>query len=284
MSRPVTVACLQTRPMPDFKTALSEALDLAKQAVSEGAELLCLPEYCGGLKTDGAAFAPPHAAEKDHPVIEGLRNFAAVNSVDVLIGSVAVTGQGAKFKNRGLYVDHTGEIISRYDKIYLFDVNLSETEVYRESDRVEPGDQAVVVDTRFGRIGHSICYDLRFAQLYRDMAQAGAEILFCPAAFAVPTGKAHWHVLNRSRAIENGAFMISPCAVGDVPGGGASYGHSLVISPWGEILSDGGDGQSVTLAQIDLDLVGSTRNRIASLQHDRPYTLVGKEPVSAAAE
>lgn len=284
MSRTVTIANLQTRPMPDFDTALAEAVSLADEAVAQGAELLCLPEYCGGLKTDGAAFAPPHAAEADHPVINGLRDYAAKNGVDILIGSVAVTGQGAKFNNRSLYVDRTGAILSRYDKIFLFDVNLSETEVYRESDRVEPGSQAVIADARFGRIGHSICYDLRFAQLYRELAQAGAEILVCPAAFAVPTGQAHWHVLNRSRAIENGAFMISPCAHGAVPGGGASYGHSLIVNPWGEIQSDGGDAAGISMATIDLDLVAATRQRIASLQHDRPYRLTTDEPVSTAAE
>ncbi|MEJ6708104.1 MAG: carbon-nitrogen hydrolase family protein [Amylibacter sp.] len=284
MSRPVTVANLQTRPMPDFETALSEAISLAERAVADGAKLLCLPEYCGGLKTDGAAFAPPHAPEAEHPVLEGLRNFASANNVDMLVGSIAVTGQGAKFNNRGFYVDKSGDILSRYDKIFLFDVNLSQTEVYRESDRVEPGNQAIVADTRFGRIGHSICYDLRFAQLYRDLAQGGAEMMFCPAAFAVPTGQAHWHVLNRARAIENGAFMISPCAVGAVSGGGASYGHSVIVDPWGEILSDGGDATGVTMAQFDLDLVAQTRARIASLQHDRPYSTVQNEPITTAAE
>lgn len=284
MTRSVTIANLQTRPMPDFDTALAEAIGLADRAVAGGADLICLPEYCGGLKTDGAAFAPPHAPEADHPVVNGLRNYAAKNGVDVLIGSVAVTGQGEKFNNRGFYVDRSGAVLSRYDKIFLFDVNLSETEVYRESDRVEPGTRAVIADTRFSRIGHSICYDLRFAQLYRDLAQAGAELLFCPAAFAVPTGQAHWHTLNRARAIENGAFMISPCAHGAVPGGGASYGHSLIVNPWGEILSDGGDMPGLTMATIDLDLVAATRKRIASLQHDRPYSLTSNGPISTAAE
>jgi predicted amidohydrolase len=271
MTRILNVACLQTKPQPDFETALAEALALAETAVASGAELLCLPEYCGGLKTDGAAFAPPFAAEAEHPVLTGLRDFAAKRGVDILIGSIAVQGRGKKFNNRSYYIDRSGEIISRYDKIFLFDVNLSPTEVYRESDRVEPGNRAIVADTRFGRIGHSICYDLRFAQLYRDLAQAGAEILFCPAAFAVPTGRAHWHVLNRARAIENGAYMISPCAIGAVSGGGASYGHSLIVNPWGEIVADGGEIAGVSMAQIDLDLVAQTRARIASLTHDRKY-------------
>lgn len=274
MSRMLNLACLQTRPQPDFKPALDEALALAKRATADGAELLCLPEYCGGLKTEGDTFAPPVAEERTHPVLNGLREFAAANSVDILIGSVAVKGTGPKLKNRSFYIDKSGDILSRYDKIFLFDVNLSETETYRESDCVEPGNQAVVVDTRFGRIGHSICYDLRFAQLYRDLAQAGAEILVCPAAFAVPTGNAHWHVLNRARAIENGAFMVSPGAVGPVPGGGATYGYSVVVNPWGEILADGGPSHGVVHAKLDLDLVAQTRARVPSLSHDRAYSAV----------
>ena len=284
MPREVTIANLQTRPMPNFSKALSEAIVLMDRAVVDGADLLCLPEYCGGLKTNGAAFAPPHAPESEHPVVNGLRDYAAKHGIDILIGSVAVTGRGPKFKNRGFYVDRSGEILSRYDKIFLFDVNLSETEMYRESDRVEPGNQAIVAETRFGRIGHSICYDLRFGQLYRDLAQAGAEMLFCPAAFAVLTGQAHWHTLNRARAIENGAFMISPCAYGAVSGGGASYGHSLIVDPWGEILSDGGSAAGVTMATINLDLVASTRKRIASLQHDRNYTITNEGAPSSAAK
>ena len=284
MTRKVTIANLQTRPMPDFYSALNEAISFMDKAIAGGADLICLPEYCGGLKTDGAAFAPPHLPESEHPVINGLCDYAAKHSVDILIGSVAVSGSGPKFTNRSFYVDRSGEILSRYDKIFLFDVDLSDTEKYRESDRVEPGNKAIVTTTRFGRIGHSICYDLRFAQLYRDLAQAGAEILVCPAAFAVPTGKAHWHTLNRARAIENGAFMISPCAHGLVSGGGASYGHSLIVNPWGEILSDGGDSPGVTVTIIDLDLVASTRKRISSLQHDRPYTIQVGELINRAAE
>ena len=272
MTRPLHVACLQTRPQPDFETALTEALGLAEAAVGAGAELLCLPEYCGGLKTEGVGFAPPVASEQDHPVINGLRDFAAKRDVDVLIGSVAVKGTTKRYLNRSLYVDQTGAVLGRYDKIHLFDVNLSESEIYRESDTVEPADQAVTVKTRFGTFGFSICYDLRFPHLYRDLAQSGAEVLMIPAAFAVPTGQAHWHVLNRARAIENGAFVIAPCAVGAVAGGGASYGHSLVVNPWGEIIADGGDIPGVVNTQIDLDLVAKTRARVPSLGHDRPYS------------
>lgn len=153
----------------------------------------------------------------------------------------------------------------------MFDVDLAEGARYRESDTVQPGAAAQVYDTPLGKIGHTICYDLRFPGLYRDLAQAGAEILCCPAAFTKMTGEAHWHVLNRARAIENTAYVVSPCAVGAVPGGGESYGHSLVVSPWGEVLADGGDIPGVIHAQLDLDLVAETAGRVPSLGHDRAY-------------
>ncbi|MGB0504861.1 MAG: carbon-nitrogen hydrolase family protein [Pikeienuella sp.] len=267
------IACLQTRPMADFTSALAEALNLAEQAVSSGASFLLLPEYCGGLKGAGAKLTPPAATEEDHPVLAGLRAFAAKHNVWMLIGSIAIAGQAGKIINRGFMIDDTGAIRSRYDKIHMFDIQLSETEVYEESATVSAGNQAVLVDTPLGCVGHSICYDLRFPQLYRDMAQAGAEILVTPAAFTKKTGQAHWHVLNRARAIENGAFVIAPCAVGEVPGGGEAYGHSLIIAPWGEVLADGGPEAGIVLADIDITQVASARQRIPALSHDRDYDL-----------
>ena len=257
--------------MPDFQSALDEALTLANTAADGGAKLIALPEYCGGLRTEGSAFAPPAAPEADHPVLAGLRDFADRRGVWLVIGSLAVTGTGGKIVNRGFVVDDGGEIRSRYDKIHLFDIDLSATESYRESALVDGGKNAVLVETPFGRLGHTICYDLRFPGLYRDLAKAGAEILLVPAAFTKKTGEAHWHVLNRARAIENGAFVVAPCAIGPVEGGGASYGHSLIVGPWGEVLADGGNGPGVVHATIDLDQVDETRRRIPSLSHDRQY-------------
>ncbi len=273
MTRPVPIACLQTRPMPDFTSALDEALGLARTAADGGAKLIALPEYCGGLRTEGSAFAPPAAREADHPVLAGLREFADRHGVWLVIGSLAVAGSSDKIVNRGFVIDESGEIRSRYDKIHLFDIDLSKTESYRESALVDGGGQAVLVETPFGMLGHTICYDLRFPGLYRDLAKAGAEILLVPAAFTKKTGEAHWHVLNRARAIENGAFVVAPCAIGPVEGGGASYGHSLIVGPWGEVLADGGDDPGVVHATIDLDQVVETRQRIPSLSHDRPFTL-----------
>ncbi|PWE33783.1 nitrilase [Maritimibacter sp. 55A14] len=273
MPRPLDIACLQTRPRPDFRSALDEALPLAEAAVQAGADFLFLPEYCGGLASRGSALAPPFAAEAAHPVLAEMQAFAARRQVWMMLGSLAVEGPAGKIVNRGYVLDDQGRVRSRYDKIHLFDVKLSEQEIYRESATVAPGGQAVLIDTPFGRIGHTICYDLRFPQLFRDLAKAGAEIICVPAAFTRRTGEAHWHVLNRARAIENGVFIVSPCAVGEVPGGGETYGHSLVVSPWGEVIADGGTLPGVVQATIDLDRVAATRARVPSLSHDRPYTL-----------
>jgi len=273
MSRPVNIACLQTQPKPDFQSALAEALSLADVAVGVGAQIIALPEYCGGLRTEGSLFSPPAAIESEHPVLLGLQQFAAERGVWVVVGSIAVPGPGGKVYNRGFVIDDTGAIRSRYDKLHLFDIALSETRVYKESARIEPGDCAAIVDTPFGRLGYSICYDLRFPNLYRELAQAGAEILLVPAAFTRQTGEAHWHILNRARAIENGAYVVAPCAIGHVDGGGESYGHSLIINPWGEVLADGGDLRGVVNTSIDLDQVAETRQRIPSLSHDRAYQL-----------
>ena len=271
--RLLNIACLQTSPQPDFQSALDLAVSLAEEAITNGAEFIATPEYCGGLKTEGSTFAPPSAPEESHPVLSGLQTFAKNKNKFVLIGSIAIDGPDNKILNRSFVIDNQGNIVSRYDKIHLFDVNLSEQQSYRESASVHGGNNAVICQTPFAKMGQTVCYDLRFPNLYRELSQSGAEILFVPAAFTKKTGEAHWHVLNRARAIENGAFVVAPCAIGKVDGGGASYGHSLIINPWGEILADGGDQVGVISAVIDIDEVGIARQRIPSLCHDRSFAL-----------
>ena len=271
-TREVRIGCVQTPALPTFDEAIEAACRLAGDAVAAGAELVCLPEYCGGLKSENGMLKPPAAPEASHPVLEALRAFTRDAGVWMLIGSVAVDGPEGRLINRGFMVDDKGEIRARYDKIHLFDVDLSETERYRESAVINPGGQAVVTDTPWGRLGMSTCYDLRFPHLYRSLAQAGAEILAVPAAFMKVTGQAHWHVLNRARAIENGAVVVAPCAVGPVPGGGAVYGHSLIVSPWGEVLAEGGAGVGTIVATVDMESVASVRRRVPSLRHDRPFS------------
>ena len=271
MSRPLHIACLQLEPKADFESALREIILRAETAVNVGSELLAMPEYCGGLETRGGAFVPPAALEHEHPVLQGLCEYADKRKVWMVVGSIAVKAPNGKLFNRGYVIDDRGNIRSRYDKIHLFDIELSQQKSYQESKLISAGNQAVITETPFGIIGHTICYDLRFPQLYRDLAQAGAEMLFVPAAFTKKTGQAHWHVLNRARAIENGAFVIAPCAIGAVQGGGASYGHSLIVNPWGEVLADGDTIPGVIHATIDLDMVAATRQRIPSVLTDKPY-------------
>ncbi len=245
-------------------------MPLAQAAVQAGADILFLPEYCGGLKAEGSKVMAPSAPEGKHPFLQEMQEFSAKNDIWLNLGSIAVDGPDGRIINRGYMLDNTGAVRGSYDKIHMFDIQLSETEIYRESARVSPGDRAVIHDTPFARIGHTICYDLRFPGLFRSLAQAGAEIIICPAAFTRKTGEAHWHVLNRARAIENTRFVISPCAFGPVPGGGESYGHSLIVNPWGEVIADGGTQSGVVQARIDLDEVADAAGRVPSLSHDRP--------------
>ena len=252
--------------------AIDEAMPMADSAARAGAQILFLPEYCGGLASDGRKFCPPSAPEATHAALAAFQDFARKRNVWVNLGSVAVDGPDGKLINRGFMIAPDGRITGRYDKIHLFDVNLGET-IYRESDTVEPGGQAVVHETGLARLGHAICYDLRFPNLFRSMAQGGADILCCPAAFTKVTGEAHWHVLNRARAIENTRFVVSACAVGPVPGGGECYGHSLVVAPWGDVLADGLALSGVVHAQLDLDQITAAQGKIPSLEHDRPFTL-----------
>ena len=265
------IACLQTRPMPTMESAIAEVMPMAEAAARSGAQMLFLPEYCGGLASDGVRLCPPSEPEPRHPVLAALREFAAERRVWVSIGSIAIDGANGKIINRGYMIDDKGAILGHYDKIHLFDVDLSDDAVYRESETVTGGSAAQVFETPLGRVGHTICYDLRFPGLFRDLAQAGAEIICCPAAFTKMTGEAHWHVLNRARAIENTCFVVSPCAVGPIEGGGESYGHSLVVSPWGEVLADGGNIPGVIHAEINLEAVGETARRVPSLRNDRAY-------------
>jgi predicted amidohydrolase len=175
--------------------------------------------------------------------------------------------------NRSCLIDRNGRIAARYDKIHLFDVDVEAGKSVRESATIAPGDEAVVAAAEGAVFGLSICYDLRFAQLYRTLAQAGAELLAVPAAFTRLTGQAHWHVLNRARAIENGAFVVAPCQYGTLAGGAECYGHSLIVDPWGRVLADGGEEEGFVIAEIDLAEVAAARRRIPSLRHDRPFRL-----------
>ena len=191
----------------------------------------------------------------------------------LLVGSQLILEDG-RICNRSFLLDPDGEIRARYDKLHMFDIELANGEAYRESDAIAPGDKAVVVDTPLGRIGLSVCYDLRFGALYRALAHAGAEIITIPAAFTQTTGKAHWHTLVRARAIETGAYVIAPNQCGHHCDKRYSFGHSLIVDPWGEILADGGAEPGIVYADIDLERVTRARARIPVLENERTFTLV----------
>ncbi|MGB5871506.1 MAG: carbon-nitrogen hydrolase family protein [Albidovulum sp.] len=251
--------------------------DLVRKAAGGGAKFVLTPEVTNCLSSDRAHQNAVLQHEEDDRTLAALRAEAAEAGVWLLIGSLGLltTGADGRFANRSFLIAPDGAIAARYDKIHMFDVTVSKTESYHESAGYRPGDRAVVADTPFARIGMTICYDLRFAQLYRRLAQAGAGVLTIPAAFNDTTGAAHWESLLRARAIENGAFVLAPaqCGTHAAHQGRArrTHGHSLAISPWGEVLADGGSDVGVTLVDLDLDQVASARARVPSLTHDRSY-------------
>jgi predicted amidohydrolase len=276
MPRKLTVACIQNCATPDVRHNIETTLRLAGAAAADGARLIVTPEYFSGLETRDGLFLPGAYAEADHPVLPAFSEAARKLGVWFLLGSIGVLNDDGRISNRSYLINAAGELVAQYDKIHMFDVDLDGGS-YRESATISPGHQAIVADTPWARIGLSICYDLRFAALYRQLAMMGAEVLATPAAFTKVTGEAHWHVLQRARAIENGCFVIAPCQYGGISGGGECYGHSLIIDPWGKVLADAGDGEGYIVVTLDLDEVAAARNRIPSLQHDRPIQSAGQD-------
>ena len=281
MSTTFKAACIQNRATPDVQENIANTVRMTREAAAAGASLICLPEYFSGLHTENGKIHPVAFAEADHPVIPAFAAEAKSLGVEILLGSLGVTAPDGRINNRGYYLNARGEIMVRYNKIHMFDVRLDAETVIQESATISPGDEAVLAPTPWGPLGLSICYDLRFAALYRSLAHDGAKMLAVPAAFTKVTGQAHWHVLNRARAIETGSFVIAPCQHGELAGGGECYGHSLIIGPWGEVLADGGEGEGVVVAEIDLAEADAARARIPALSHDRSF---GRQAHAEAAE
>ena len=271
------IALIQLTVTDDPVANLAATLGFVRQAHAEGAEFILTPECTNGLWSNRAAQKAMLRLEEDDATLAALRDEAGKLGVWLLIGSLALlTGDSdGRFANRSFLIRPDASIAARYDKIHMFDVNVSETEVYRESAAFRPGSQAVIAQTPFAPIGMTVCYDVRFATLYRKLAQGGAQIITVPAAFNHITGAAHWETLLRARAIENGAFVLAPAQTGfhaEAGGKGRrTYGHSLAIAPWGEVLADGGTEPGVTLVDLDLTQVADARGRVPSLQHDRGF-------------
>ncbi|THH34675.1 carbon-nitrogen hydrolase family protein [Aliishimia ponticola] len=256
---------------------LATVLAMMADAVAQGAEFVLTPEVTNCVSTSRTHQQSVLSLPDDDATLAALKAAAAEHGIWVLIGSLALkTGDvDGRFANRSILVNPTGEIVAQYDKIHMFDVDIDEHESHRESSGYRPGARAVVADAPFGPVGLSVCYDMRFPQLYQALARAGARVLTAPAAFSPVTGAAHWHSLLRARAIETGCFVIAPAQTGthrSTTGKERStYGHSLVISPWGEVLLDAGTETGVYMFDLDLDRVDDARRRVPSLQNARSF-------------
>jgi deaminated glutathione amidase len=278
MSGAFTAACIQFTAGPDPEPNILAVADMVRRARNDGADFVMTPEVTNFIES-GRRRHEKARRESDDPALAAFRDLARDTGVWLLAGSLVIDIAGepgvaeaeTRLANRSFLIDPEGAITARYDKIHMFDVDLANGESYRESSAYRPGSRTIVAATPWGRLGLSVCYDLRFPYLYRALAKAGADFLTIPSVFTVPTGRAHWHVLMRARAIETGCFVFAPAQWGEHAGGRRSYGHSLIVDPWGEVLADGGEGVGVVSARIDPARVAEVRRMVPSLSHDREF-------------
>jgi predicted amidohydrolase len=271
------VAALQLCASDDPTANLDMTLPMVQQAAEMGAQFIATPEVTNCVSSSRRHQNNVLSLQEWDETLAELRAAANQFGVWISVGSLALKlPDENRFTNRSFLIAPSGRIVAQYDKIHMFDVTLSETEQYRESDGYRPGDRAVIADTEFGKIGMTICYDIRFPHLFRGLAKSGASILLIPAAFARPTGRAHWEVLLRARAIETGCFVIAAAQTGEhktsLGQPRKTYGHSMIVSPWGEILADAGEDQSIIYTELDLSLVESTRARVPSILSNQSFS------------
>ncbi|MCC5985775.1 MAG: carbon-nitrogen hydrolase family protein [Rhodobacteraceae bacterium] len=270
-------ALIQMTSSDDPQANCATVLAHLRAAAKAGAQIALTPEDTNCVSTSGSHKRAVLATEAEDPTLAAVRAEAAALGLWVLLGSLVLRTDdpNGRFANRSMLIGPDGAVTARYDKIHMFDVDVSETDTWRESDGFRPGDQAVVAQTPLGSFGLTICYDLRFPHLYRALAQAGAQVLTVPSAFLPETGKAHWEVLLRARAIETGAFVLAPAQTGEhaAQKGRArrTHGHSMAVAPWGEVLADAGTAPGMTLVDLDLSQVDRARTRIPALRHDRGF-------------
>ena len=264
-------ACIQVSATNDMDENIQAAAALACDARAAGAELVVMPENVSMMEWGRSNIIAKALPEDQHKALHSFRELARETGLWLHCGSLSVLLENDKVANRTFVISPEGEIVAQYDKIHMFDVDLGEGEVYRESATFSPGREAVLAQTPWGAVGLTICYDLRFPQLYRSLAHAGASIITVPAAFTRVTGKAHWHVLLRARAIETGCFVLAPAQCGEHPGGRQTFGHALIVSPWGAILADAGEQPGYIMATLDMAQVDEARGKVPSLTHDRLF-------------
>lgn len=271
----IRAACIQMRSGVDVMPNIAMATGLIREAAGQGAGFIATPEMTNLLDIRPGMARPKLVAQDDDATLAALRALARELGIWLLIGSIALTLEGEnRFANRSYLIGPDGAVRARYDKIHMFDVEVGDGQSYRESRAYRPGESAVLADTDFGTVGMTICYDVRFPHLYRQLAQAGASILTVPAAFTRVTGEAHWHVLLRARAIETGCFVVAPAQGGRHEDGRETFGHSLIISPWGEVLAEADHAEpGIIWADLDLNQVDTARRRIPSLGNDQAFGL-----------
>ena len=272
MGAKFTAGLIQVNATNELASNIAFIEEQTRRARDAGADFVMTPEnstLIGANRGETLAKAMP---EEDHPGLASAQAIARECGIWFLVGSIHVKVEAERNANRSYLVAPDGGIVASYDKIHMFDVQLAGGESYRESSTFRPGDQAVIAETPWGKLGMTICYDLRFPYLYRALAHGGAEMLSIPSSFTVPTGRAHWHTLMRARAIETGCYVFAPAQVGSHAGNRKTYGHSVVVAPWGEVIADAGDtGPGFITAEIDMAKVAEARQAVPSLTHDRSY-------------
>jgi len=285
MAESFRVACVQNCAERDMAPSITAVTGLIRAAVDEGAELIQLPEMVTMLEPRNELVLQKARPEAEDPGLATFRELAAKHGTWLLVGSLLIKEPGdTRVVNRSFLIDGGGAVVARYDKLHLFDVDVADGQHYRESATVRPGERAVLAPTPWGLIGLSICYDLRFAYFYRALAQGGASFLSIPAAFTYATGKAHWHILARARAIETGSFVFAANQGGTHAEGRRTWGHSLIVDPWGTVLADGGERPGIIVADIDPAKVTEARSMIPALKHDRAFATPELPAVGRAAE
>lgn len=267
-------ACIQVTAGRELSPNIEAACGLAREARAAGADLVLMPENVAMMEWGKAAITAKAMPEAEHIALATFRELARDTGLWLHTGTLAVLVADGRVANRTYVIDPAGQVVAWYDKIHMFDVDLANGESYRESATFAPGNRAVLATTPWGRLGLTICYDLRFPHLFRSLAKAGADFIAVPAAFTRVTGMAHWHVLLRARAIETGCYIFAPAQTGRHETGRDTYGHALIIAPWGEVLADAGEHPGFVLAEIDTDRVAEARGQVPALSHDRAYELI----------
>ncbi len=277
-------ACIQLCSTDDVEANIATIDEMVRRAKAEGADYVQTPEMSNVVQRDRMKLTEAIRPEADDPSVAAFSSLARELGIVLHIGSLALEAGGGKIANRAYLFGSDGNIMVRYDKIHLFDVDLPNGESWRESSVYVPGEKAEIADLPWCRLGVSICYDVRFPALYRAQAHGGAAILTAPAAFTRQTGEAHWQVLQRARAIENGAFMISAAQAGQHADGRETYGHSIIVGPWGDVLAEaGGKGPDLIVADIDPALSADARQKIPALKNERPFALPARPDLARSA-